>query len=81
MPCFGGSSWISVGGKVFGSSGSWLSTRRGPFWKRSGRLPIVTMSACLVIAQNGMPFVRSNQWTGSSWRKRFHSGCGYPRSA
>ena len=68
---------INVGGKPsIGCSGRWLMLRRGPLRKISGRVPISTMSACLVMAQNGSQFPRSNQYTGACLRRYAHSACG-----
>ena len=44
--------------------------------KASGFLPISTMSACLVMAQNGSNSGRSYQKTGACLRSQVHSAWG-----
>ena len=58
----------------FSRSGNTAS--RGAFCQSRGWREIATMSACLVIAQNGNASARSVQNTGASRRSRAHAACG-----
>ena len=75
-PCFGGSSSTTISE---GGTGGAPSRGRVTPWaleKRNGCAAIWTMSACLVIAQNGRSPAASMRATGASARNRVHTSCG-----